>query len=70
VAIGGACGAFVGTDTAYLADQNYLKGIIGIEDTDADLFGCVKAGSSTALGFNVIQTAENLVYPAKKCWTD
>lgn len=70
VAIGGACGAFVGTDAAYLADQNYLKGIVGIEDTDADLLGCVKAGSSTALGFNVIQTAENLVYPAKKCWTD
>lgn len=70
LAIGGACGAFVGTDTAYLVDQNYLKGIVGIDDADADLLGCVKAGSSTALGFNVIQTGENLVYPAKKVWTD
>ena len=70
VAIGGACGAFVGTDTAYLVDQNYLKGVIGIGETDADLLGCVKAGSSTALGFNVVQTGENLMYPARKCWTD
>ena len=70
VAIGGACGAFVGTDTAYLPDQNYLKGIVGIGDTDSALTGCIKAGSSTALGFNVVQTVENLVYPAKKCWTD
>ncbi len=70
LAIGGACGAFVGTDTAYLVDQNYLKGVVGIEDADSALTGCIKAGSSTSLGFNVVQTGENLAYPAKKCWTD
>lgn len=70
LAIGGACGAFVGTDTAYLPDQNFLKGIVGIEDADAALTGCIKAGSSTSLGFQVLQTAENVAYPAKKCWTD
>ena len=67
---GGACGAFVGTDTAYLVDQNYLKGVIGIEDADSAITGCIKAGSSTSLGFNVVQAAENVAYPAKKCWTD
>ena len=27
----------LGPDTAYLVDQNYLKGVVGIGETDADL---------------------------------
>lgn len=70
VSIGSACGAFVGTDIAYFPDQNWLKGAVGIEDADAVLTGCVKAGSSTALGFTAVQTAQNVAYAKGKNWTD
>jgi hypothetical protein len=39
VAIGGATGFFVGTDTAYLPDQNMLINIVGIQDGTPDLVG-------------------------------
>lgn len=70
IAIGGATGFFVGTDAAYLPDQNFLIDIVGITDGTPDLMGCAIAGSSTALGFGVAQTGLNFVYPAKKCWND
>ena len=70
VAIGGATGFFVGTDAAYLPDQNFLIDIVGITDTVPDLRGCAIAGASTALGFMSAQTAMNLAYPAGKCWND
>lgn len=70
MAIGGATGFFVGTDAAYLPDQNFLIDIVGITDGTPDLMGCAIAGSSTALGFGVAQTGLNIVYPAKKCWND
>lgn len=70
VAIGGATGFFVGTDAAYLPDQNFLIDIVGITDTVPDLTGCAIAGSSTALGFGVTQTGFNVVFPAGKCWND
>lgn len=70
VAIGGATGFFVGTDAAYLPDQNFLIDIVGIKDGTPDLMGCAIAGSSTALGFGAAQTGLNIVYPAKKCWND
>mmetsp|Transcript_28542 Transcript_28542/g.76839 ORF Transcript_28542/g.76839 Transcript_28542/m.76839 type:complete len:284 (+) Transcript_28542:53-904(+) len=69
-AIGGATAVFVGTDTAYNPDQNWLKGVVGIEDNDADLTGMIKAGSSTALGFAVTQSVLNVTYPAGKLWND
>merc|ERR1711918_226573 len=63
LAIGGGTSAFVGTDVAYLdGEGNFLRPIVGIEDGVSDLQGCVTAGSSTALGFAVAQTAENLVW--------
>ena len=69
--IGGATGFFVGTDTAYLAgDGNWLRPVVGIEDGASVLVGCVTAGSSTALGFAVSQSAQNLVYPKGQCWLD
>mmetsp|Transcript_4383 Transcript_4383/g.5371 ORF Transcript_4383/g.5371 Transcript_4383/m.5371 type:complete len:289 (-) Transcript_4383:139-1005(-) len=70
VAIGGATGFFVGTDAAYLPDQNFLIDVVGIKDGTPDLLGCAIAGSSTALGFGAAQTGLNMVYPAKKCWND
>lgn len=71
LAIGGGTSAFVGTDVAYLdGEGNFLRPIVGIEDGVADLQGCITAGSSTALGFAVAQTAENLVWTQGKLWVD
>jgi hypothetical protein len=68
--IGGATGFFVGTDAAYLPDQNFLIDVVGIADGTPDLTGCVIAGSSTALGFGVAQSGLNFIHPAGKCWND
>lgn len=70
VAIGGATGAFVGTDTAYLPEQNWLIGVVGIADGTPDLAGAAIAGSSTSLGFCAVQSGLNVVYPTGKCWND
>lgn len=67
-AIGGATACFVGTDLSFGA-SNWLAGIVGIGDVST-LTGAAIAGTSTALGFAIIQTFENLTIPAKKCWTD
>jgi hypothetical protein len=68
--IGGATGFFVGTDAAYLPDQNFLIDIVGIKDGTPDLVGCAIAGSSTSLGFITSQSVFNVIYPAGKCWND
>lgn len=68
--IGGATGFFVGTDAAYLPDQNFLINIVGIQDGTPDLVGCAIAGSSTSLGFMTAQSGFNLIFPAGKCWND
>lgn len=70
VVIGGATGFFVGTDAAYLPEQNVLIDIVGIQDGTPDLVGCAIAGSSTSLGFMTAQSGLNVIYPAGKCWTD
>lgn len=70
VAIGGATGFFVGTDAAYLPDQNFLINVVGIQDGTPDLVGCAIAGSSTSLGFLTTQSLFNVIYPAGKCWND
>jgi len=70
VAIGGATGCFVGTDAAYLPEQNFLLGAVGILDTTPDVTGCLLAGTSTSLGFCAAQSTLNMVYPAGKCWND
>lgn len=70
VAIGGATGFFVGTDAAYLPDQNFLINVVGITDGTSDLAGCAIAGTSTGLGFVTAQTGLNLVFPTGKCWND
>eukprot|EP00551_Chaetoceros_affinis_P012343 CAMPEP_0203672278 /NCGR_PEP_ID=MMETSP0090-20130426/8046_1 /ASSEMBLY_ACC=CAM_ASM_001088 /TAXON_ID=426623 /ORGANISM="Chaetoceros affinis, Strain CCMP159" /LENGTH=325 /DNA_ID=CAMNT_0050537563 /DNA_START=190 /DNA_END=1167 /DNA_ORIENTATION=+ len=68
--IGGATAFFVGTDTAYLPEQNFLIGIVGIHDSFSIVHGAVLAGVSTALGFGFTQTIFNVVFPPGKSWND
>lgn len=70
VAIGGATGFFVGTDAAYLPEQNWLIGAVGIQDGTPDIVGSAIAGSSTAMGFVAAQSTLNAIFPAGKCWND
>jgi hypothetical protein len=70
VAIGGATGFFVGTDAAYLPEQNFLINVVGIQPGTPDLVGCAIAGSSTSLGFMTAQSGFNVIFPAGKCWND
>jgi hypothetical protein len=69
-AIGGATGFFVGTDAAYLPDQNFLIDYVGIKAGTPDLVGCAIAGQSTSMGFVAAQSTMNIVYPAGKLWND
>jgi hypothetical protein len=69
-AIGGATGFFVGTDAAYLPDQNFLIDFVGIQDGTPDLTGAALAGASTSLGFLSAQSGMNMIYPKNKCWND
>lgn len=68
-AVGGAAGCFVGTDVSYAA-ANWLRPLVGVEETVSSTTASILAGSSTALGFTVIQMGENIVYPKNKCWVD
>mmetsp|Transcript_23622 Transcript_23622/g.65551 ORF Transcript_23622/g.65551 Transcript_23622/m.65551 type:complete len:307 (-) Transcript_23622:1683-2603(-) len=68
--IGGATGFFVGTDAAYLSDQNFLIHLVGIADGTPDLVGCAIAGTSTSMGFFSSQSVFNVIYPTGKCWND
>merc|ERR1711907_570017 len=70
VSIGGATAFFVGTDAGTLAGDNFLRGIVSIEDGFSDMHGCVLAGTSTTLGFATLQMPQNVVYSAGKNWTD
>lgn len=70
IAIGGATGFFVGTDTAYLPEQNFLLPIVGISEGTTDFVGCSLAGTSTSLGFVTSQAVLNTIYPKTKCWND
>jgi len=69
VSIGAATGTFVGTDVSF-EDANFLRPFFGVEDFDPDHIGVIKAGASTAAGFSVMQTGQNLVMPAGRNWVD
>jgi hypothetical protein len=71
LSIGGATGAFVGTDVAYMDGAgNWLRPIVGIEASASELQGSATAGASTALGFAAFQTAQNVAWPKGRNWTD
>jgi len=68
LSIGGATGAFVGTDVSQVG--NWLRPVVGIEDGVSTLAGAATAGSSTAMGFFAFQTAQNLTESEGKNWVD
>ena len=71
IAIGGATGAFVGTDVAYMDGAgNFLRPLIGIEESLSDLQGSFYAGASTSLGFSAFQSLQNISYAEGTNWTD
>lgn len=65
---------FEGVEEATYANlkgaANYLGGAIGIQESFSPLVSSAYAGTSTMLGFGIIQTGENLVYAKDKCWVD
>ena len=69
MSIGGATGAFVGTDIGF-GDQNWLRPVFGIEDSAGALAGMTTAGSSTAFGFATFQSVQNVSVPHDKTWVD
>lgn len=68
LSIGGATGAFVGTDISFAG--NWLRPVVGIEEGMSNLAGMCTAGTSTGLGFAAFQGVQNAVVPAKKSWND
>lgn len=68
VAIGGATGAFVGTDVSFAG--NWLRPVVGVEEATSDIVGMIKAGSSTSLGFGAVQSVQNVTFPKGSNWTD
>lgn len=68
ISIGGATGAFVGTDVSFAG--NWLRPVVGVEECTSDLMGMVKAGSSTGLGFGAFQSVQNVSFPKGSNWTD
>ena len=69
-AVGAATAFFVGTDSAYRPDENFLLGIVGIGDGCSTARACLLAGLSTALGFGAVQSLFNVFFPAGTCWID
>jgi len=57
VAIGGATGMFVGTDITIV--KNPIDTFVGVFPNNTPFEGCVKAGTSTALGFYLFHTIQN-----------
>lgn len=69
MSVGGATGAFVGTDVTFGA-QNWLSPVVGIEDNMTSLTSMVTAGGSTALGFATFQGLQNVSFRRGKSWLD
>ena len=74
VAVGGATGAFVGTDCSFgeagVSDTNWLRPVVGIEDSVAPLQGMALAGTSTLMGFSAFQAIQNVTIAPGKNWVD
>ena len=69
LSIGGATGAFVGTYVTF-GDQNWLRSVVGTEDSAIGLTGMTTAGGSTALGFATFQGLQNISFSRGKSWID
>jgi len=68
VSIGGGSACFVGTDYNMLG--NPFKDLLGITPTDTAVMGCLRAGTSTSLGYLAFQTGQNLALPVGKNYLD
>lgn len=68
ISIGGATGAFVGTDTTFVG--NWLAPYVGVYDNMSDIRGMFNAGLSTFGGFAAFQTFQNLTFKKGKNWID
>eukprot|EP00946_MAST-07B_sp_MAST-7B-sp1_P004689 g4689.t1 len=69
VSVGAATGAFVGTDLSFGAG-NWLAPVVGIPDSASTIAGMGLAGTSTALGFSVVQMAQNVSVKPGHNWVD
>jgi hypothetical protein len=73
-AVGGGTGAFVGTDVSFVGadgvDTNWLRPALGVEEGFSPLKGACVAGTATASGFTVAQSALNVTLPPGKNWVD
>jgi len=74
LAIGGAAGMFVGTDITIL--KNPFDTFVGVYPDMTPLQGCIKAGTSTAVGFALVHSIQNsraessTSYVTKDTWRD
>lgn len=77
-AVGGATGAFVGTDVSFVTgtetanpiDENWLRPVVGIEEGTSQIQAMSTAGTSTAIGFTAVQTVQNSTLAPGKNWVD
>ena len=69
VSVGAATGCFVGTDLSF-GNENWMSGVLGIEDTYSNLHGMAIAGSSTAIGFTAVQMMQNVAVRPGYNWVD
>lgn len=69
VSVGAATGCFVGTDLSF-GSENWMSGVLGIEDTYSNLHGMAIAGSSTAIGFTAVQMMQNVAVRPGYNWVD
>ena len=68
-AVGGASSGFVGTDISF-GDANWLTSLVGVTPQQTNVMACTLAGASTALGFSVLQSLQNLLLRKGKNWVD
>jgi hypothetical protein len=67
LSIGGAQGLFVATMTFA---SNPLTKTFGVQSTTGPLVGSLRGGGSMVVGFLVVQTMQNIVFPASTTWAD
>lgn len=50
--------------------ENWMAGVLGIEDTFSTIQGMAIAGSSTAIGFTAVQMMQNVAVKPGHNWVD
>ena len=70
MSIGGATGAFVSTDAAFVTDPTYPSTAPTILASDAVSTQCIKAGTSTFVGFGAVGVTQNVLCSPGGHWMD